>query len=696
MKVRNAFLLGLCLTISASGAFAAKRGNSAGSWQTGQCSQPQFASRWSYGSSDPAAINKVTADTAQQGAQSAIKLDTTAGFDTWVYFPNTKDMDLDVTNLKEFSFSLKSDNKNGWGGDPWVIFRDMSGRLATFRGTKNRLPNALKGWVDFTIPLGTAIKSMVSETNKYLKIDERNRGTAPIEWLITNPGAPGETVFVPADPNFDWEHVASFEFHADTGGGGYIMWHGNVQFVGQDNKPVKWWLSSLDKPDLSVTWAEQFPHYRPYVTFVDYTNVYPELTPEGQKMKHWPDEGENIYYEVHIRNVGFKRSKPTDFLCMIDGKEARKEKIPALNPREERIVKVSWKWKLGDYKWVAIVDTGNKLDEISKKNNTLTFPTNAYTYYNILEKGLTESLDAINNSLGSFSYEDWLRSSTVDAQNRMFENSKFDFAPDGAKIRVRVGRVFVVDEILWDQPKEADNTTSKLNVLSYGCDGGWSYLSRSYPEFCNLANTFLWALNHELTHQLGIIDDYNLDCPAENNKINGKRFIQPGKAGMMGGGDIGTNTFPAYAGIDVAGMNATYGYRRGYFGEYVFNVPDQNTFILKVDGKPLAGAQVDIYQKDLNAILRGDPIQKGTTDSEGRFELANRPVPKTYTTATGCTLKPNPFGHIDVTGRNGLLMFRVNSGGMWYYEFIDIGYFNMEYARGHKKAATYTLEMKPE
>jgi len=43
----------------------------------------------------------------------------------------------------------------------------------------------------------------------------------------------------------------------------------------------------------------------------------------------------------------------------------------------------------------------------------------------------------------------------------------------------------------------------------------------------------MWSLNHEITHQLGIIDNYQLDLSGENNKVNGKGFGQP-DGGIMG------------------------------------------------------------------------------------------------------------------------------------------------------------------
>ncbi len=692
--MRPEYLWPFCLYLAACafGASDVTRGGGAGDWHTGEFTEPPYAPRFGFGSLDYA-TSKIAADTAQTSAgQASLRLDTTSGFDTWLYFPNTRDLDLDVTPLQAFKFSLRSENKNGWGGDPWVIFKDLSGNAATFKGTRNRLPEALKGWVTLSIPLGTSVlQSMATETDKYLKSDEKTRGPAPIEWLLTT------------DPGFDWKHIACVEIHEDTGGYGFIMWHDGMEFVGAQT--VKWWLSSLDKPDLSVTWAEQFPRYPRYS--VDYEHIYPELSTEEQQKKHWPDEGESIYYEVHVKNVGFKPAPPTDFVCAIDGQEVQRVEVPALEPRKEITLKVTWKWKPGASKWEARVDTAGKMDEISKQNNVLAFQTDAYTLLAICEHGMTEGLDAICSSYGSFSFEDWLRGSTADRMNALFKHSKYDFAPQGAKIGVRIGRIVVVDKVSEDTQRNLPDWLS--------CDGSWSYPTGSVPEYSSLANSFMWALNHELTHQLGIIDDYQLDFGGQNgvnNKINAKIFGQP-DGGMMGGGHVRSNTPPAYSDMDVAGMNATYGHRRGFFGEYLFNVPDKNTLVLMVAGKPLANAEVEVYQKDMNTgMMEGAPKHKGKTDSEGRFALTNRPwfpiegaaarqTPATppgatLTTATGCTLKPNPFGYIDVVGRNGLFMVRAHSGGKWYYEFMTVGDFNCEYARGHKDQATYTITLQPE
>jgi hypothetical protein len=374
MKVSKLLMLGLFLAMYAGAAFAAS-GRGAGTWHTGEMSEPQYISRWGFGSTDYA-TNIITADTSQTKAgTSAVKMDTTSGMDTWVYFPNTKDLDLDASQLTALKFSLRSENKNGWGGDPWgVTIKDMSGKSARISRISQGLAVTMKEWTDYTVPLGAAAEAMAAKTATYMAVEEKKRGPATFPWLVT------------IEPGFDWKHLGCFEIHEDTGGYGFIMWHDGVEFVGAE--PVKWWLSSLDKPDLSVTWAEQFPRYPRYA--VSYDHIYPELTVEEQQKKHWPDKGESVYYEVHVKNVGFKPSEPTDFVCTIDGKEVERKTIPALDPRKEITVKVPWTWKKQACKWEARVDTTDKMEEITKKNNTLAFQTDAYTLLAVCEKGMTE------------------------------------------------------------------------------------------------------------------------------------------------------------------------------------------------------------------------------------------------------------------------------------------------------------------
>lgn len=650
-----------CITLIETGhAALPNAGRGAGAFHTGEFSEPEFSARWGYGTTDQEHFNTVSSDPVMKTTgNGSIKYDTGSGFDAWTYFPDTKDLNLDASSFTEFAFSMRSENANGWGGsDPWIDFRDRYGRTAQYGGTDpdtgrqfspgGLLSHALKDWVEVRIPVGDGAGTRAEASGWRLK----------------------------ADSGFDWRHIESFELHADTGGYGYKLWLDNVRF--EAPTPVRWFISSLDKPDLTVTYAEMSPRYKRY--FPKYDNGYPELAPGGAAEKHWPSAGEKVHFTVHIRNVGRKTSSATRFMCSIAGKVAKTAIVPALKSRQETTVIVPWTWKQGPYELVATVGTDGHSDEITRKNNVLRFCTDAYTLDAFCEKGMAALVDSVNNYYGSFSYEDWLRGATVDNINRILKHSRYDFAPKGALASVRIDRIVIVDKI-------TDDVEAGPAYGTY--DGSWKYPTGSATEYRNLANTYMWALDHELTHQLGVIDDYNLDLAGQSNKINGKKFSQP-NGGMMGGGDIRPNSAPAYSNIDIAGLNLTYPHRRGYFGEYLYAVPDTNSLLLTADGKPLADAEVQVYQKH-DGEVSGEPTQKGVTDLNGRIALVNRPVKKQFTTATGMTLRPNPFGQIDVVGNNGLLMVRAKSGDGWRYAFVPITDLVVAFARGQHKEAAYTV-----
>ena len=659
----------LVALIGAPGLNAAVRDGSKGDWNTGEITEAEYASRWGYGATDQGNINVISADEkTKQAGDASVKLYTETGFDTWMYFPNTKDLDLDCSKIGSISFLLFTQNKNNWGGDPWVILRDMSNRQMTYKSLRSRLVLTLTQWVPYAIP--------VFPETQHVEIMEA------YGWKMEG------------DRDFDWSHLASVEIHADTGGFGFEMYVDDMRFNARGKEPIQWWLSSIDKPDMTATYAERLPHYPR--NMLTYENVIPEIRPEGANAKHWPDEGEDVKWIVHVRNEGFQPSPSTDFLCTIDGKEILRTELKPMKPKTETTVTVPWKWQNGAHDFLVTLDTANKMDEVTKKNNTLGFQTNAYTLFAIAEKSWAAKVEKVCNRLGSFSAEDQLRASTVDRINWMMVNSTYDFAPKGSRARVRMDKVIYVDNI--KSMPQSEKPGEEI-------DGGWYYDDRCWIEHCNLTNSFMWSLNHEITHQLGIIDNYQYDLGADSNKVNGIGFGQP-DGGIMGGGRTNGRGSGYYADVDIAGFEATYGYRRGYFGEYIWCVPDQNTVRVMVNGKPIANTEISVYQKKWdegwgrdttgNGTIPNKPIMTGKTDTEGRYTFENRPVLKEYTTATGCKQKPNPFGYIDVVGRNSLLMLRANVDGKWYYGFMDIGLFNVEYARGHKEHGNYELKLLPE
>jgi len=287
------------------------RDGSAGTWHTGEITEKAYVSRWGYGATDQGHINVITAEeTVKQVGDASIKFYTETGFDAWAYFPNTKDLDLDCTKVGSISFLLHSENKNRWGPDVWVILKDMNGRAARYTTTHNRMPLTLREWVPYGLPVGP----------------DAPRNAAAFGWKLE------------LAKEFDWKHVGVIEVHDDTGGYGFVLYLDDMRFNPRGVEPVQWWLSSLDKPDLTVTYSERLPRYRRYLP--DYSKVYPVIKPERKELKRWPDEGEPVRWLVHVRNEGFAASKPTDFVCTIDGVLVKQVTLDAMKKKSETIVEV--------------------------------------------------------------------------------------------------------------------------------------------------------------------------------------------------------------------------------------------------------------------------------------------------------------------------------------------------------------------
>ena len=101
MKLASIFTVTAMATVFAvvGPAAAAMRSGSAGEWHTGEVTEKAFASRWGYGTTDQRHIRVVTADeNMKQVGDSSLKLETEGG-GTAIFFPNTKDLDLDCTKV---------------------------------------------------------------------------------------------------------------------------------------------------------------------------------------------------------------------------------------------------------------------------------------------------------------------------------------------------------------------------------------------------------------------------------------------------------------------------------------------------------------------------------------------------------------------------------------------------------------------
>ncbi len=239
------------------------------------------------------------------------------------------------------------------------------------------------------------------------------------------------------------------------------------------------------------------------------------------------------------------------------------------------------------------------------------------------------------------------------------------------------------------------------------------------------------ALLHEMSHQIGLIDMYwmNVD-PSLPDGTGGKVRLKHGDGvvtrgmfdlygGLMGGGDTrneslipsslplpqdptGSPVFQnalfeptdLYSFTSVAAMNANLGFRRGFFGEYLYSTPGI-VLVRCVDriGLPIQEGTLSFYQMK-NGAIQDDPPDFTLAISGPSVMLPKRPtgLAEPFTTATGHALRPNPFGRTDVVGTNGVFLVRLDYQGQTEWAFLKV--WQLVDARFRGNGTVYVHELR--
>lgn len=460
-------------------------------------------------------------------------------------------------------------------------------------------------------------------------------------------------------------------------------------------------------PDLSVQWIERTPRYQRFC--LDYSSGLPDLCPGTENLRRFPLPGEIVSFTARIANQGAVTSPVASALWELlpaGVADARAQTalaiVPPLPPGVTTTLTISWPWQSDRFTVSLTLDPALTFDEITRQNNRRSDASDAL-YLDVLVHPLIAQAFAVRfNLIGSYSFQDWIQAQ-FDRMNANLAAATYTAAPAGILDRVRIDVVTVTEQVGGDQVSG-----------SLWFDGRWTFRvetddpdtpeneaelsAQNYAQ--TFASTIDWGLIHELTHQLGVIDLYNLNVAGsyQNAVVDGDGrplllgFSWP-RPGLMGGGDVGLHTaWRDYSDHTALALNRNQGQRRGYFGEYLFDTPASSTLrVLDNRGQPLAGAQVALYQT-AGGVVGATPVASGSTDAAGRFALPNRGLPLGgVTTATGHTLVPNPFGQIGVVGFDGQLLAQVSQGQQQFYAWWPLTDFNLAYWQGSAGAYERTL-----
>ncbi|NQT89588.1 hypothetical protein HQ560_22655, partial [bacterium] len=301
----------------------------------------------------------------------------------------------------------------------------------------------------------------------------------------------------------------------------------------------------------------------------------------------------------------------------------------------------------------------------------------------------------------SFCFEDWAQYH-VHMMNDLFARSKWPSAPDGIIERVRIDKIVLgPSRDMRDYEKHRRRNGDLQDIIEY--NGIWLF-GKSDPieQAQKWALSVDWGLPHELAHQLGLVDIYQLNVDPwqilvrrqDDAYVTFKYFFPNPKTMMHWHGPHNFSEQCANY------LNRTHGRPRGYYGDYLYDLPEQVSLkVVDADGSPVPGAAVDVFQrrafKDPRHVIANEPIATGRTDERGGFPLPNRPAPSHTTLGRGgYTLKANPFGHVHIVGQNGTLLARVRREGREEFHFLTIFDLNVAKARGHVKEYVHTLRTR--
>jgi hypothetical protein len=264
--------------------------------------------------------------------------------------------------------------------------------------------------------------------------------------------------------------------------------------------------------DLDVTYISRTPMYYKYDVW--YTaDGKPYLRPGSENDQRWPAPGEIVTFTAHIMNKGTVASGSFGYKWFIDGVEVRSGVHSSLAPGEEGTEAYQWVWAhsldgerlLGTHTVRFTVDPANTVSETYETNNSLEDRTDALSLVLAVTPELYAALETPVDLRWPFSAEDWLQKQ-IAAMNAAFARSVYPAAPQGIVERVRLDKILV---------------TATAPPADTSRDGGFFMTAddRFGNAYYDPTTDVSGALLHELSHQLGIIDLYNIGFPLEVPQI---------------------------------------------------------------------------------------------------------------------------------------------------------------------------------
>lgn len=434
--------------------------------------------------------------------------------------------------------------------------------------------------------------------------------------------------------------------------------------------------------DLSVTLISRAPAYERYDLAPDQPTVGGVAFPSkiaNATSRRWPNDGEEVTYTAVIKNVGTEASDAFQGQWSVRDEPGAIASGPALAPGEETTVTIKRPFKNspGDHRHQSLRFTVNAADA-DPDNDSLDIQEGA------LSVGVWVPADAPKD------IEDRVQRACR-MVNLAFDASRFSFASEGAKERIRI-------QAIRRGPLQKD-TGLDVEVAWTGDD--WLTVRGFAP----------------LAAGLGLPDYSQMNAvPTFTEYRAVDRF-----SGLAGGGDTRSDAplpslltmiqEPTYdpfqssimfesvgllASTDVAALNSNLGRRRGLPADILFDLPENIAVrFLTPDGLPIAGAEVRVYQSSNGKMGDVLPLRVVKSSDSGFVALPNQATGESGVpiTVTGHALRPNAFGRVDAFSGNGLLVFEVRQNNQVEYAFLKVWAAVDAYHRGNRGFAQFDYRL---
>lgn len=448
--------------------------------------------------------------------------------------------------------------------------------------------------------------------------------------------------------------------------------------------------------DLEVTYIERTPKYYSYQTVVTYSGKYftdDYLTyyatyatglggGQNQNTKRWPDLGETVTWIAHVYNRGTTTISSFNYVWTLDGNQIGSGTYNnPLAPGAFATFAINWSWEFveHDLKFTTTVS-----GDSHPNNNELMIYTNSLGLYTFIDFGFAQAFKDYTPNVpnpSTDSITEWLQLHCRRMNDMFIEAGSF--------LRWRYDRLDLISDYPAPMPS-IDNTNYDGSFPQrYYIQPGQSYSDPRTPGYYNQEEDIDYGLLHEIGHQLGIIDLYQMDVPGSANEVNGEGYYS--QPCLMHGCSPFISRHTALA------MNNWHGKRRGFFGQYLYDIPTTNKIrVLSSEGLPVADANITVYEfinTTSGKRIPNVPKFTGKTNADGLYTIPNVILSENWRfwSDTGNVLNDNPFGYVWCIGINCVFFIKMEKEGKIDYEWLDITNFNIAYWQGNVNEATYDI-----